>query len=410
MYKLSKMCFAFLMLLLIFSCKDKDGKEISKQHEKTDWEAKGDAKIEVFKNAPIVFDGTAVPDGYHEPDKNGIIRLVNGRLILKKIELPAYERDVKIKLKVRLVSTGDNYDRAGSIFILSPKKKGVTPIDIAKDEKYPEMEGKLEKYPGIIMMDDYEPCVEVMRFMTPFGVGHFSKDPGYSPPQGIDAWEEDVKWECDISHLYSLFEGEAYIGAWIDTWVKEGFAIDATIETTESKENAPMKKYKVLPLINTVNYIGQNYADVFYYVKKNGITVKTELEEKDTKDARLYYITTGHGGYGPEGDEFSQKDNIISCNGTVLKKWKPWIESCKEYRKWNPTSAVFQNDVASSDLARSNWCPGSIVKPEEIKLDASKIDFSKEDYLHFNFAIPDANQAIPNYLNFWLVSSYLVYR
>ena len=413
MYKLSKMCFAFLMLLLIFSCKDKDGKEIPKQHEKTDWEAKGDAKIEVFKNAPIVFDGTAVPDGYHEPDKNGIIRLVNGRLILKKIELPAYERDVKLKLKVRLTSTGDPYDRSGSIFILSSKKQGVGPIDIAKNEKYPEMEGELNKYPGIIKLSDYEPCVEAMRFMTPFGVGYYSQ--GYEDqlplPEEIDAWEKDVKWECDISHLYSLLEGdEVYIGAWIDTWVRGGFAIDTTLEIKESKENAPMKKYKVLPLMNTVLYIGQKYPDIFGYVSTKGIDVKTDLTLKDLSEASLYYTTTGHGGYGPEGDEFSQKENIISANGTQLKTWIPWIDSCKEYRKWNPTSAVFQDGVASSDLARSNWCPGSIVKPEEIKIVPSSVGISKDVPLIFNFAIPKANKSQGDKTDFWLVSSYLVYR
>lgn len=404
MYKLNKLFFLSLFFVLIFSCKDK-GVENNKQTN-----SKGDATIEVFKNAPIVFDGGAVPNGYNEPDANGLIRLVNGRLILKKIELPAYERDVKIKLKVRLVSTGDEYDRSGSIFILSSKKMGVSPIDIAKNEKYPDMEGKLNDYKGIIRLSNYEPCVEAMRFMTPFGVGHFSNHPDLKPPAGIDAWEKDVKWECDISHLYSLLEGGAYIGAWIDTWVKEGFAIDATVEIKESKENAPMKKYKVLPLMNTANYIGQNYADVFYHFS-DGINVKTDLyPEEITSEAVLYYTTTGHGGYGG-GDEFNQRENIISCNGTELKKWSPWIESCESYRKWNPKSGwIPQLNKTSSDLGRSNWCPGSIVLPEKIIIDKSKIDFTKEDSFIFNFAIPNANQAREGFLNFWLVSSYLVYR
>ena len=382
-----------LLVFLLFSCKGhKDQPPIKK-----DYKALGDAMVDVFKNAPVVFDTKAVPDGYHDPDANGIIRLVNGRLILKKLELPKYERNVSVKLKVRLVSNGDPYDRSGSIFILNNSKKGVSQIGVAKGGQYPVMEGELGKYPGIIRLEDYEPCVEAMRFMTPFGVGHFSNSP---TPAGIDKWEEDVKWECDITHLYSLLEGDAYLGCWIDTWVKEGFLIDVQLEITESKENKPMEKYKVLPLINTCPYIGQNYPDVFYHYK-DGIKVKAKLNAKT--EAKLYYIVTGHG--GNNGDEFHKKENIISVNNNEIKKFTPWIESCKAYRKWNPTSGDVGGGLSSSDLNRSNWCPGSIVLPEVISLEEKNIENGI-----FSFAIQKASKSVGNNLNFWLVSSYVVYK
>ncbi|MGP1521428.1 MAG: PNGase F N-terminal domain-containing protein [Treponema sp.] len=383
--------FYLFMFLLILSCKKENYKVLR------------DVTIDVFKDAPIVFDDTVVSNGFHTPDANGIIRLVNGRLILKKLELPKYERNVCIKLKVRLVSNGDAYDRSGSIFILNNSKKGVTPIDIAQNKKYPKMEGKLDEYHGIIKVEDYEPCVEAMRFMTPFGVGYYSQ--GYEKqlplPDKIDAWEKDVKWECDISHLYSLLEDSAYLGCWIDTWVKGGFLINVTLEITESKENKPMEKYKVLSLINTCPYIGQNYPDVFAYYK-DGISVKAKLEE-NIKEAKLYYTTTGHG--GNNGDEFHKKENVISLNGKELKRFIPWNDSCKEYRKWNPTSAVFDDGVASSDLSRSNWCPGSVVLPISIPLKELNLEDST-----FNFCVTKASRTVEDNLNFWLISSYLVYK
>ena len=391
-----RIIFSLLLVFIIFSCKGHKGDNNENPPEK-DYKALGDATIDVFKNAPIVFNSLTVPNGYNEPDKNGVIRLVNGRLILKKLEIPKYERNVNVKLKVRLVSNGDPYDRSGSIFILHDSKDGVTPIQIAKNAKYPKMEGELEKYPGIIKLEDYEPCVEAMRFMTPFGVGCFSNQP---TPAGIDAWERDVKWECDISHLYSLLEDDAYLGCWIDTWVKGGFLIDVKLEITESKENKPIEKYKVLPLINTIPYIGQNYPDVFAYYNE-GIKVKAGIK---AKEAKLYYTTTGHGGYDG-GDEFTKRENVISLNNKEIHKFTPWIESCKSYRKWNPTSGDVGGGLSSSDLNRSNWCPGSIVSPIVIPLEETNIEDGT-----FSFAIPEAQKAMENMLNFWLVSSYVVYR
>ena len=387
--------FSLFLFFLFFSCKGHKNENLNEKNP----QIFGDMTIDVFKNAPIVFNDKVVPNGYNEPDTNGIIRLVNGRLILKRLEIPKYEQDISIKLKVRLVSNGDPYDRSGSIFIVSDSKKGVNPIDIAKNGKYPKMEGELENYPGIIMLEGYEPCVEAMRFMTPFGVGYFSK--GYqSPPlpAGIEAWEKDVKWECDISHLYSMLENGAYLGCWIDTWTKEGFLIDVKLEIVENKENKPIEKYKVLPLINTCLYIGQHYPDVFASYKDG---IKVETKGKFT-EAKLYYITTGHGGKNI-GDEFNEKENIISLNGNEIKKFIPWIESCKEYRKWNPTSGNLPGGVTSSDLGRSNWCPGSVVLPISIPLE----DFTDGS---FSFAIPKSTKSTNGNLNFWLVSSYLIYK
>ena len=81
---------------------------------------------------------------------------------------------------------------------------------------------KLEKMIGIIPGTDYQPTVELMRFMTPFGVGHYSSPEDsltkHRKPVYVDHWEDSVSWEQDITDLYPLLEGGAYVGIFIDTW------------------------------------------------------------------------------------------------------------------------------------------------------------------------------------------------
>ena len=65
--------------------------------------AKGDLNLTVFDKENIHF----VPDtyaGYSAAGADGVIHLVNGRIILKKIQIPDYQRDVTVSLKVTLAS------------------------------------------------------------------------------------------------------------------------------------------------------------------------------------------------------------------------------------------------------------------------------------------------------------------
>lgn len=390
--------FFILAAILLFACKkgiDSSGTS-SEVDTVKDYPALGDAVIEVFKGAPVTFSG-AVKNFQENAD--GTIQLIQGRVILKKVELPKYTRDVKLRVDIRLVSAGDDFDRSGSCFII-PSDAVISMLDIAKGEKqYPKQEGKLEGYPGIIAGKDYKPAVEALRFMTPFGVGHFNYIP--KPPH-VDKWADYVEWNADISHLMPLLKNGAYMGIWIDTWKHPGFKVDLKLTATESKENKPAPKRHVESLLNTVCYAGQHYPDVFNKVKKEGIDTITVIPE-NAKNIRLFYTTTGHGGHNG-GDEFVKRENIIKLDGQAVDAFKPWIDSCKAFRKFNPSSAVWGN-VASSDLARSNWCPGSDVKPKIYNIDEK----TKGEHT-FNFAIPKAQVAINDYNNFWLVSAYLAWE
>ena len=137
---------------------------------------------------------------------------------------------------------------------------------------------------------------------------------------------------------------------------------------------------------------------------------------------RLKYIVTGHGGHSG-GDEFVQKRNILSVDGKEVYSFIPWRDDCASFRRFNPATGVWlikrlaayisedgyktkevEEPLASSDLSRSNWCPGSDVVPEEIELPDLKAGKHT-----FTVSIPEAQPVNKDELNHWLVSAYLVW-
>mgnify|MGYP000791573260 FL=1 len=80
--------------------------------------ALGNTHIQVFDKTPVCFRPDSFPN-YTPANADGVIRLVNGRIILKKITLPDYKRDVDVTLKVTVASNGDRWDKSGSCFAVS---------------------------------------------------------------------------------------------------------------------------------------------------------------------------------------------------------------------------------------------------------------------------------------------------
>lgn len=386
--------------------------------------ARGDRTIQVFDKANIRFVPNIYTGNYSAPDSAGIIHLTNGRIILKKITLPDYKRNVKVNLKLTVASNGDRWDKSGSCFVL-PKESAVNLLSIARGEsKFPQVDSlKLEKMVGIVAGKDYLPTVELMRFMTPFGVGHYSNNDdtltSKRRPVYVPKWEDCVQWEQDITDLYPLLEGEAYVGIYIDTWTPEGYVASMDINVKESPLACDvMPKRHVEPLMNTVYYMGQSYPDIF--ARKD---VSTEFTvPKGAKNVRLKYIVTGHGGHSG-GDEFVQKRNVLSIDGKEVYNFIPWRDDCASFRRFNPATGVWlikrlasyigkkgyeekevEEPLASSDLSRSNWCPGSDVIPEEVAL--GNLSPGKHT---FTVSIPEAQAVDGNKLNHWLASAYLVW-
>ncbi|MEI7509348.1 MAG: peptide-N-glycosidase F-related protein, partial [Flavobacterium sp.] len=127
----------------------------------------------------------------------------------------------------------------------------------------------------------------------------------------------------------------------------------------------------VIPLFNTTNIMemaGQEYSTLFN--AGTGLKVTFTLK-KELKNARLRYITTGHGGW-ENGDEFVPKKNTIYLDEKEVASFIPWREDCGSYRLYNPASGNFSNGLSSSDYSRSNWCPGMVTNPNYIDLGSLK--------------------------------------
>ena len=385
-------------------------------------EAKGNTTIKVFDNVNVHYAPKSLGN-YTAADEAGIIRLVNGRIILKKIHIPHYERNVKVDIKLSVASNGDRWDKSGSCFVL-PKESAINLMTIAEGKnKFPDIDSlKLEKLVGVVAGKNYLPTVELMRFMTPFGVGFYNNDTltAHRRPVYIPKWADCVQWQQDITDRYSLLEDEAYVGVFIDTWTEQGYLVNMDLQFRESQVSCDrLKRTHVLPLVNTVYYIGQEYPDIF-----NRHPLSTEFNiPKNAKNVQLKYIVTGHGGHSG-GDEFTPQENILSIDGREVYKFTPWRDDCASFRRFNPATGVWlikrtasyigedgyeekevEEPLGSSDLSRSNWCPGSDVVPVEVAL--SGISAGNHT---FSINIPGAQKISGNKLNHWLVSAYLVWE
>ena len=229
-------------------------------------------------------------------------------------------------------------------------------------------------------------------------------------------WEKEVVWNQDISDLESIVTDTFYVGIWIDAWSKVGYKVDLSLIYS----GRPKQQREVLPLVNAVNYVkGQALPDFF----ANRSLEHTFVLNKSIKNAKLHYITTGHGGHSG-GDEFIKIKNTVLVNGKTVIDTIPWRDDCASFRRFNPTSGVWlrkdstyyrdrksktykikeiEERLASSDLSRSNWCPGSKVEPFVAELGDLK---SGEQSL--TITIP-ATAAGKDKSNHWLVSAYITY-
>ncbi|MFD2552091.1 PNGase F N-terminal domain-containing protein [Bizionia sediminis] len=378
----------------------------------------GDTQIDVFTDTHLYFDPNLKtthfsPDNLSETDS--ILRLDAGRVLLKKIHIPQYFKQPEVSVQMSLTSNGDPWDKSGSLFII-PASADLNMLDLemgaVKKEHFPfQAAGTISKQIG---GKHFMPNIELLRFMTPFGVGFFNNDPRVAnlKPVYIPKWETQVQWTQNITQLLPLLENELYVGVFIDTWTKEGYKLSVQLNFKESTvANHAIKEQQVIPLVNTVKYASkQVYFDAFH---KDDLQVSIPVSAPYT-NAKLYYLTTGHGGHA-EGDEFTQKENVIYLNNTVIKQFVPWRDDCASFRRFNPTSGVWtektiwkgqeiEERIASSDYSRSNWCPGSQVAPEVIELGTMQ----PGDYT-FKFSIPEAQAITEDKINYWMVSAYLVF-
>lgn len=294
------------------------------------------------------------------------IHFAGGTLILKRINLQVLPDHYQIFAELTTQSSGDAYDRTGSIFIIP--QDSITLYDALTKgiENIPYFTSKKEnKYQGMIATPHYSPVVELIRFFTPFGVGHFNDRVQID---GLE-WQEEVYYKQEITDLKPFLQGDVLIGAFIGNYDGGGHLLSLDLKAYPGdyvNQITPQRQW-TLPLFNTCNVMemaGQNYPHFF---DTDTLSVTFEIPEGVNK-LKLRYISTGHGGWGG-GDEFNPKPNSIIIDDTIIYQYTPWREDCGRYREWNPVSGNFWNGLSSSDLSRSGWCPGTATQPTYIFLD-----------------------------------------
>jgi GLPGLI family protein len=291
-------------------------------------------------------------------------RFANGTIIARKVRFPVIKPGSQVFVDLTQQSNGDAYDRTGSVFII-PNDRRISFLNGLQESVkslpvYDNGNGKF--YQGVAITPDYLPLTELMRFYTPFGVAHYNtiKLKGR-------VWQDSAYYRQDVSDLRTMLSGkEVWIGVNIGNYDKGGHrvSLNLTVHPDQSKINGDNF---VLPLFNTNNVMemaGQEYGTMFDNDK--GLTVNFTLD-KPVKNAKLRYITTGHGGW-ENGDEFVPKKNTILLNGNPKFEFTPWRTDCGSYRTYNPASGNFDNGLSSSDYSRSNWCPGTVTPPTYIDL------------------------------------------
>lgn len=332
-----------------------------------------------------------------------VLHFAGGTVILKRVMLPDLPFHYQHFVELHQQSNGDAYDRTGSIFVIpswcSPSFfDGINnhpdslPIFVGRDG---------QRYQGMLKAgDNYEPLLELVRFFTPFGIGHFNER---MKDFDID-WRKETFYRQEIPCLVPSWNLDVIIGAWIGNYDAGGHLLTMDIKSypndySADDDNVP--RTSIHTLFNTCNVLemaGQNYGKLF---GTDSLTVTFQIPTRATS-ARLRYISTGHGGWG-EGDEFVPKQNTILIDGKPAFTHTPWRQDCGCYRDLNPVSGNFWNGLSSSDYSRSGWCPGTATQP--VYFDLSPWADGKEHTL--TVAIPQG-KPVEGMFSHWAVSGALI--
>ena len=357
-------------------------------------------RIPVFKDEQIHF--TDYQSFTEEIPFDTVIHFSHGTLIVKRMRLPELPAHYQIFAEIHQRSNGDAYDRSASVFVI-PTEKAKSFRDGLQQglETLPVFVGKDGKeYQGVKAEKDYLPPVELVRFFTSFGVGHFNDRVQID---GLE-WTDENYYKMEVSELRDRLRGDVLMGAFIGNYDKGGHKLSLDLLAYPGDEkwsNKPLKEHSI-PLFNTCNVLemsGQNYGRLF---ATDTLEVEFELPDS-TKNVRLRYISTGHGGWD-NGDEFNPKENAIFIDGVKLFTHTPWRCDCATYRDQNPVSGNFWNGVSSSDYSRSGWCPGTATNP--VYFDLNGLKPGKHT---IRVAIPQGKDEGESFSH-WMVSGVVIYE
>lgn len=326
----------------------------------------------------------------------------HGTVIVKRMQLPQLPEHYQLFAEIHQRSNGDAYDRSASVFVI-PTEKAKSFRDGLQQgvEALPVFEAKDgQQYQGIKAENDYLPPVELVRFFTSFGVGHFNDKVQI---EGL-TWTDENYYKQEVSELRDRLRGDVLIGAFIGNYDKGGHKLSLDLVAYPGDyewEETPCRQHSI-PLFNTCNVMemsGQNYGRLF---ATDSLEVSFDLPEGATH-VRLRYLSTGHGGWGG-GDEFNPKENTIYIDGVKRFAHTPWRCDCATFRDQNPVSGNFWNGVSSSDYSRSGWCPGTATNP--VYVDLSDLKPGRHT---LKIAIPQGADEGGSFSH-WMVSGAILYE
>ena len=270
---------------------------------------------------------------------DSVLHYAGGTLALKRIRLPKLPTHYQTFVELHQRSNGDAYDRTGSVFIIPGADVDLCPNFFDGINNHPDSlplfigrDG--EHYQGIknsishlqqyrISSFMYWPPVELMRFFTPFGVGQFNDRVQID---GLD-WQDEAYYKQEVTDLAHLLQGEVWIGVWIGNYDRGGHIVTLDIKSYPGDQTIPEDNQinfpRSYPLFNTCNVLemaGQNYGKLF---ATDSLTTEFSIWGSDTtRNIRLRYIATGHGGWGG-GDEFNPKTHTIIIDGKPAFSYTP---------------------------------------------------------------------------------------
>jgi hypothetical protein len=305
--------------------------------------------IEVFSDNAIHF----APDDPGAFETDLVRSEENGRVIVRTVGLPKLEgpRSITARVTVRPVpkdetSVHDPWDRAGNVRL--------------------SREGEAD--------------IELVKFVTAYG--------------GI------TEYEVDVSHLAPLLAGPCTFRGFIDTWSSPGWRIDFTLAV-----DADVSDHHGSPSENPDWAIGLLYEESLTeeLMRDGPIEVRVEIPEGIGRVV-MCYLVSGHCTDGRDADEFVSKDNVISVDGTVVHRFRPWRDDCRQFRGINPYTRRWSDGWWSSDYSRSGWCPGDRVAPLELDLS----DHLGPGSHVVRFAVEDVRPKDDDgHFGYWRISSHL---
>ena len=354
-----------------------------------------------------IFDDETINFAEYEPISGDIpfdttIHFSHGTIIVKRVKLPEFPEHYQLFAEIHQRSNGDAYDRSASVFVIPTEKAKSFKDGLTQGiEALPQFIGKDgQNYQGIKAENDYLPPVELVRFFTSFGAGHFNERVQID---GLE-WTEENYYKMEVSELRDRLRGDVLIGAFIGNYDRGGHKLSLDLLAYPGDEKwgkKPLRQHSI-PLFNTCNVMemsGQNYGRLF---ATDTLEVEFELPDSITK-VRLRYLSTGHGGWDG-GDEFNPKENVIYIDGVKRFTHIPWRCDCATFRDQNPVSGNFWNGLSSSDYSRSGWCPGTATNP--VYFDLNDLKPGKHT---IRIAIPQGKDEGTSFSH-WMVSGTVLYE